>query len=53
MTSPQRQRGDGRTQAPARGQASRRWRWYIIFIHATPTGNWAVEDEAEWGDETV
>ena len=24
-----------------------RSRWYIVFIHAMPTGHWAVEDEAE------
>jgi hypothetical protein len=30
-----------------------RWRWYIVFIHSMPICNWAVEDEAEWGDETV
>jgi len=24
-----------------------------VFIHSMPTDKWAVEDEAEWGDETV
>jgi hypothetical protein len=27
----------------------RRLRWYILFIHSMPIGNWAVEDEATGG----
>jgi hypothetical protein len=40
------------TVADAAGSCSvkhRRLRWYILFIHSMPIGNWAVEDEATGG----
>jgi len=41
-------RSDLRAGSVSDGCFYRRLRWYIVFIHSMPTGNWAVEDVAEW-----